>query len=138
MCGNWVFTDGTCDGTGWLSSYRINSLTQTMIVGFSNGGGAATFGNWVFSGAVTKAVAIDYHAHTNMDNWLEAWCPSTPCSDGLALKVYYSCGSNMYQMDNDWDWEWDGPYTVKSYGPSDTFETYPPHDFLEWSWTGAG
>merc|ERR1719352_1915406 len=85
MCaGSNYFTSGVCAGTGYLATnYNVDSSSEVMMIGFSNGGGCSMYANMMFGTVVTKAVAIDFHAYPNYNNWIAsagtmaAWRPKS-------------------------------------------------------------
>jgi hypothetical protein len=81
-----------CWGYGWLSLFGVDSSSEVMMIGFSNGGGLATYANFAYGKTVTKSVAIDYHAHADYNAWMPAvWAVSGAV--GLNLKLYEACES---------------------------------------------
>jgi predicted esterase len=94
MCGgSSYFTSGVCSGTGYLATnYGVDSSSEVMMIGFSNGGACSMYANMMYGAVVTKAVAIDFHAYTDYN----AWIASAGTMPGLATKIYYACGSYWY------------------------------------------
>merc|ERR1740138_108519 len=84
------FTSGVCDSAGYLATnYGVDSSSEVMIIGFSNGGAAGMYGNLMYGTIITKAIAIDFHSYADYGNWIA----SAGTMQGLATKIYYSCGS---------------------------------------------
>lgn len=111
MCGNVnTFDPGSCPNDGWLSianiappggppaTFDITASSEVMVIGFSNGGGCATYSSWSHGEKVTKALAIDYHAQ-HYQQWITHSALPADAGKNLALKIYYSCESTWFTTD---------------------------------------
>jgi hypothetical protein len=119
MCGNAnAFELGWCWGFGWLSLFGVDSSSEVMLIGFSNGGGMAAYGNFAYGTTITKSVAIDYHASSDYNVWMPAVYAASGAV-GLNLKLYEACDS--------WTFSTDGILSSPSYGSAgQTFFADPP------------
>jgi hypothetical protein len=93
MCGNSDAMDGPCATTSALSSnLYISGPSEVMIMGMSNGGGAATFGIVKYA-KITAAVAVDFYGYQSISTWL----PANAGSSLPFLKIYTACDSAFYE-----------------------------------------
>jgi hypothetical protein len=89
--------DGVCDGSSGVTGIAfIDDDSQVMIMGMSNGGGAATFGAVKYA-KITGAVAVDYYGHGGgSSDQIATWLPANAGSPISFLKVYTACDSTFY------------------------------------------
>jgi len=136
------------EAIGWLyvGVGGLVDSSEAMVIGFSNGGGLATFANYVEGNKFTKGVAIDYWAY--MSNlWIAEYFARNDAK-GFALKIYTACGSGIYAptvpgllqaptfMDSGANLvpDYDGNYYTMEYGPIIP-STYVAKTYKEWSWS---
>jgi hypothetical protein len=145
------------DGCGWNRGSdainHVSSSSEIMLVGFSNGGGLALYGNfgWSYMG-VSKSVVIDFHGH-HTPEYIAAASYNGYSFSNFRTTIYYSCAST---------WYWTGQITggSTSSGGSSSGATYIGEAGLstgpfystqsagsgvtlaggwkQWEWTGAG
>lgn len=80
--------------TRWRWYCPFNSRSELMVIGFSDGGGFASYLNYG-STLVTKGVAIDFWNYNSYDAWLEQ---PGGLTGGITvdLKIYTACESPMF------------------------------------------
>jgi hypothetical protein len=69
----------------------FNANTEMMVIGFSDGGGLATYMNYL-SPMVSKGVGIDFWAYASYEAWLSGTTPS----DSVDMKIYTNCESSYF------------------------------------------
>jgi hypothetical protein len=95
-CGNAAFFSmggGACT-SGMAGSMGADHLTEIMMMGLSNGGGASVYGHVLYD-RVTKAVAIDYYGALDSQG-PSSWIPYQSGNEQLNLKIYTACASAYY------------------------------------------
>jgi hypothetical protein len=103
MCGSSDAFSSSCPGGGVIGGVGlIDTTSEVMIMGMSNGGGAATFGVVKYA-KITAAVAVDFYGPCSASNGgcasMASWLPGNAGPSLPWLKIYTACDSQFYMTD---------------------------------------
>jgi hypothetical protein len=100
LCNDEDGFDGPCDGSAGVTGIgHIDDLSQVMILGMSNGGGAGVYGAVKYN-KITGVVAVDYYGQngpSETNAQISTWLPANTGSPLAFVKVYTACDSSFFQ-----------------------------------------
>jgi len=116
VCNADAFSAGCTSGSQLLpASMGLDSSSEFMIMGYSNGGGCAVYAHTAFTSGtkmypkVTAALAVAYYGATTTASF--SWLPQDG-SNFIDLKIYLACADATYYTD---DAVSSGSYTFTAY-----------------------